>query len=318
MFRVEAEELPNPFGAGTVRAVRASWPSSGAAKLRRGKVRDVYDLGDRLVLYHTDRVSAFDVVLEDLVPLKGVYLCALSEYWFRRTARLFPNHLIARTGERTLEVVKAERIDVEWIVRGYLYGSAWRAYSRGARVVSGVELPSGLRLAEELPEPVLTPTTKSESGHDRELTKEEAIGSGLVTRDEWAEIEEACYRLYEFYRREARSRGIIVADVKLEFGRTREGLIQIDEPPTHDSARLWSAEHYEPGKRQEAYCLDKEFLRAYLTRVGYRGEGRPPRLPWAVVEQVALRARGAYEVLAGLRSVRDLGLKSLDEVLAGG
>jgi phosphoribosylaminoimidazole-succinocarboxamide synthase len=284
---------------------------------KRGKVRDIYDLGSELLIYHTDRISSFDAVLRDLVPYKGVYLAFLSSYWFRLSSGVFPNHLIEQVNERTLRVVKAQRIDIEWVARGYLYGSAWRAYKAGVKEISGVKLPSGLQLAEELPWPILTPTTKNEVGHDEEISRDEALRRGMVTRDEWIELEEASIKLYEFYRKEAKSRGVIVADVKLEFGRYDGGLIQIDEPATHDSARLWLEKYYAPGRLQEAYCLDKEFLRACLRAMGYNGEGDPPRLSRAIIGQIALRVKGAYEVLAGIRSPQDLMLLSVEEVLGG-
>lgn len=284
---------------------------------RRGKVRDVYDLGPELLIYHTDRISSFDVILRDLVPYKGIYLALLSSYWFRLSRDVFPNHLIEQVNERMLRVIKAQRIDIEWVVRGYLYGSAWRAYKAGVKEISGVRLPNGLQLAEELPEPILTPTTKSDVGHDEEISKDEALRRGIVTRDEWVELEEASIKLYEFYRREAKSRGIIIADVKLEFGRCDGGLIQIDEPATHDSARLWLEKYYVPGRSQEAYCLDKEFLRACLRAMGYNGEGDPPRLTHEIIRQIALRVKGAYEVITGIRPSRDLTLLSVEEVLEG-
>ncbi len=287
----EAEPMPDPFREeGEALAIRRSRRENRL--LRRGKVKDIYVEDGHLLLVHTDRVSTFDVVLNTLIPYKGVYLCLLSAYWFRKSASIFPNHFMEQIGERILRVVRAERTDIEWIVRGYLYGSAWRAYSRGLRVISGVRLPEGLTLAEKLPEPILTPTTKSDSGHDEEVSKEETVSRGLVSRDEWSELEEACFKLYEFYTYEALKAGVIIADVKLEFGRFKGGLIQIDEPPTHDSARIWSAKYYRPGRRQESFCLDKEFLRTYLARTWDRRGGQPPTLPWPVIRQVALRVRG--------------------------
>lgn len=310
------ELVEDPFieGARSL-AVRESKIFGEKNPPRRGKVRDIYDLGSELLIYHTDRISAFDFILKDLIPYKGVYLALLSSYWFRASRKIFPNHLIEQVNERTLRVIKAQRIDVEWIVRGYLYGSAWRAYRSGVRELSGVKLPSGLQLAEELPDPILTLTTKSDTGHDEELSRDEALRRGIITRSEWRELEEASIKLYEFYLREAKSRGIIVADVKLEFGRHEGALIQIDEPATHDSARFWLEKHYAPGRSQEAYCLDKEYLRACLRAMGYEGDGDPPKLPRIVVKQVALRVKGAYEVLAGIRSPRDLSLLSVEETM---
>lgn len=314
----ETITIRDPFNPSkTVKSVVSSTlvPLSNV-KVKRGKVKDVYDLGEHLVLYFTDRVSAFDSILKDPIPYKGVYLCASTVFWFKETSHIFPNHFIEQFGDRCIKTVKAERIDIEWIIRGYLYGSAWRAYSKGVKVVSGVKIPNGLSLAEELPEPILTPTTKSDVGHDIEISREEAISEKLVDRDEWRELEEACFKLYEYYRWKAKSCGLILADVKLEFGRFREGLIQIDEPLTHDTARIWPVEYYEPGRPQYDYCLDKEFLRAYLKSVGFKASNTQLRLPWPVIEQVALRVKGSYEVLTGKCKIRSLNLKSLSEVLA--
>jgi phosphoribosylaminoimidazole-succinocarboxamide synthase len=288
----------------------------GKNLLRRGKVRDVYDEGKELLFVATDRISAFDRVMPRGIPGKGVALTNLSEFWFIKSKHILKNHFISRYNERTLRVRKADRIDIEWITRAYLYGSAWRAYSKGAREISGVRLPSGLRLAEELPEMVLTPTTKSEQGHDEELSREQAIATKLVTKDEWNELQEATFRLFEYYKKEARIKGIIIPDFKLEYGRIGDELIQIDEPPTHDSARFWSLENYVVGERQEKHCLDKEFLRDFLMRKGFSGDGEIPELPNLVVDQISLRCTGAFEVLSGVRTLESLNLMSVDEVLS--
>ncbi len=170
----------------------------------------------------TDRISAFDRIMPVGIEGKGIALTKLSEYWFLKTNHIFKNHYVSRFSERTLRVKKAQRIDIEWIVRAYLYGSAWRAYSKGSRVISGVEIPGGLQLAEELPQIILTPTTKSDEGHDEELSKAEALARKLVTQDEWNELEEATYRLFEFYKKEAGIKGIIIPDFKLEYGRVED------------------------------------------------------------------------------------------------
>jgi phosphoribosylaminoimidazole-succinocarboxamide synthase len=277
-------------------------------------VRDVYDLGDEMLILTTDRISAFDVVYPTLIPHKGRSLHALSEYWFRETKDVIPNPFLESVDDRSMRVLKAERIDVEWVCRAYLYGSAWRAYRDGARSVSGVELPNGLVMAEELPEVIITPTTKSESGHDEEISKAEAIEAGLVTTDEWTELEESTYKLFEFYRSTAKSRGFIIPDFKLEFGRRDGRLIQIDEPPTHDSARYWAEEFYEPGRGQEATCLDKEFLRECLRRMGYTGDGPPPEIPTPVVREVSKRCVASYQVISGQKTLADYDLKNVDEV----
>ncbi|MGQ9639974.1 MAG: phosphoribosylaminoimidazolesuccinocarboxamide synthase [Candidatus Bathyarchaeia archaeon] len=283
---------------------------------RRGKVRDVYDMGESLLIVSTDRISAFDSVLPNGIPHKGWALNQLSAYWFEKTKAIFPNHYIEKFDDRSIKVLKAERINVEWIARSYLYGSAWRAYSQGKRVISGVRLPEGLQLAEELPEVILTPTTKSEVGHDVELSRGDALERGLISYDEWVILEEATYRLYEFYKAEASRRGLIIPDFKIEYGRVKGELIQIDEPPTHDSARLWSKKHYRIGDRQEAHSLDKEFLRDFLMRMGYEGEGPPPSLPSILVEEVSKRCVGAYKVLTGQAIIDELQLMSIDQAIA--
>lgn len=288
----------------------------GKKLLRRGKVRDVYNEGNELLIVATDRISAFDRVMPTGIEGKGVALTKLSEFWFIKTNHIFKNHYLAKFNDRTLRVRKAQRIDIEWIVRAFLYGSAWRAYSKGAREISGVALPGGLRLAEELPEIVLTPTTKSDEGHDEELSKAEALNRKLVTPDEWSELEEATYRLFEYYKREASVKGIIIPDFKLEYGRVMDDLIQIDEPPTHDSARFWDKEKYRIGERQEKHCLDKEFLRDYLLRKNFSGDGEIPPLPKLVLDQISLRCKGAWEVLSGLKTIESLGLLSVDEVIS--
>jgi len=306
--------IQDPLGDGHVEVLRASNLYGEDNLPRRGKIRDVYDLGGEMLILTTDRISAFDVVYPTLIPHKGRSLHALSVHWLSRTGGIFPNHLLESVSDRSMRVLKADRIDLEWVCRAYLYGSAWRAYRDGARVVSGVELPGGLVMAEELPEVILTPTTKSEEGHDREISRAEAIDSCLVSPDEWNDLEEASFRLYDFYRSEARRRGFIIPDFKLEFGRRNGGLIQIDEPPTHDSARFWAEEFYEPGRGQEPTCLDKEFLRECLRRMGYTGDGLPPAIPAPVVREVSKRCVASYAVMSGNKTLADFDMKSVDEV----
>lgn len=287
----------------------------GKKLFRRGKVRDIYDEGSELLIVATDRISAFDRIMPRGIPGKGVALTTLSEFWFLKTRHIFKNHMISKYSDRTLRVKKAQRIDIEWITRGYLYGSAWRAYSKGIHEVSGVHLPSGLQLAEELPEIILTPTTKSDEGHDQELSREEAIGKKLVSKDDWNELQEATFKLFEYYKKEAGLKGIIIPDFKLEFGRVGDELIQIDEPPTHDSARFWAKDKYKVGEKQEQHCLDKEFLRDFLMRKGFSGDGDIPELPDQVVDQISARCVGAYEVISGMTKIESLGLLSVDEVM---
>jgi phosphoribosylaminoimidazole-succinocarboxamide synthase len=311
----EAYIVDDPLGGGKVEVLRYSDMFGGKPAPRRGKVRDVYDLGEHMVIVTSDRISAYDVVLPTLIPHKGASLHALSEFWFRETRDVIPNHYEETLGPRAMRVRKAVRVDVEWVCRAYLYGSAWRAYSKGARVISGVELPDGLVMAEELPEVILTPTTKEEEGHDREISREEAVEAGLATAEEWDQLEEATFRLFERYRGVARRAGLIIPDFKLEFGRVGGELIQIDEPPTHDSGRYWAKKFYRVGEQQEAHCLDKEFLRSYLRQVGYMGDGEPPAIPRPVVREVSKRCVASYKVLSGQAKLGSFDLKTVDEVL---
>ena len=314
-MRLETVKIRDPLGEGYVDAVVKSNLFDSSRLMKRGKVRDIYDLGEYLYIFSTDRVSSFDRVLPTPIPHKGESLHMLSVYWFEKSRQVFPNHLVESIDSRTMKVHKADRIDIEWVVRGYIYGSMWRAYERGKRTFSGVKVENGLRLAEELSSPILTPTTKSEVGHDVEITKKEAIDRKILTREEWEALEEASFKLYEFYSGHAKRRGIILADAKFEFGRHRGELIQIDEAPTHDSARLWDASRYVVGKKQEASCLDKEFLREYLRSVGFTGEGEPPQIPWPVVAEVSKRCVGAYRVITGKAKISDFKLKTLDELM---
>ncbi|MDD1766771.1 MAG: phosphoribosylaminoimidazolesuccinocarboxamide synthase [Candidatus Methanomethyliaceae archaeon] len=306
------ELAEDPLTGKKVEVVRNS--NLGVGILKRGKVRDVYDLGNELLIYHTDRVSAFDAVLPTLIPRKGESLQKLSVYWMERSRKVFPNHLISVEGSRTIRVRKARRIDIEWVVRKYLYGSLWTAYNKGRRNLYGLKFPEGLRMAEELPNPVITPTTKADVGHDEEITKKAAVERGIVSRDTWDELEEATLKLYEFYESKANKRGIIIPDFKIEFGWCGKELIQIDEPPTHDSARLWARRYYRLGEAQERYCLDKEFLRECLRRLGFAGEGEPPVLPKQIVREIVKRCTGAYSVLAEGASIEGLNLASVDDV----
>ncbi|MFP3950988.1 MAG: phosphoribosylaminoimidazolesuccinocarboxamide synthase [Candidatus Bathyarchaeia archaeon] len=311
----KAYQVEDPLGEGEVEVLEVSDLFDGEIEARRGKVRDVYDMGDHMLIVTTDRISAYDVVYPTLIPHKGENLHSLSEYWFKKTGDVYPNHFLESIDDRTMKVKKADRIDLEWVCRAYLYGSAWRAYRDGSRSISGMELPEGLTMAEELPEVILTPTTKEETGHDKEITRSEAVDRGLISEEEWDELEEATYNLFDVYHSEAERRGIIIPDFKLEFGRIEDSIIQIDEPPTHDSARFWSKRHYEPGVPQESHCLDKEFLRSYLREVGYIGDGKPPSIPNPVVREVSKRCVASYLVLSGRNKLGDFDLKTVGEVM---
>jgi phosphoribosylaminoimidazole-succinocarboxamide synthase len=311
----EAYMVDDPFGKGQVEVLKASDMFDGDPKPRRGKVRDVYDLGEHMYIVTTDRISAYDIVYPTLIPHKGESLHSLSEFWFKETKDIIPNHYLETIDSRTMKVVKAERVDVEWVCRAYLYGSAWRAYRDGAREISGVKLRDGLQMAEELSEVILTPTTKEDTGHDKEISKDEAIKAGLVSKEEWDILEESTFELFEKFRMIAKKRGLIIPDFKLEFGRLDGDLIQIDEPPTHDSARFWAEKYYQVGEPQEAHCLDKEFLRSYLRKIGYMGDGEPPEIPDLVISEVAKRCIASFKVLTGKSNLSDFNLKTVDQVM---
>lgn len=281
----------------------------GVPLLFRGKVRDIYDLGDRLLLVATDRISAFDAVLPTPIPEKGVVLTQLSAFWFRKLASVGPNHLLsvdvrdyppvlANQAEalegRSMLVRKARRIDVECVVRGYLAGSAWSEY-RTRGTVCGQELPAGLRQSQMLESPIFTPATKAASGHDENIPVAEMarrVGSELTER-----IARVSTELYVRARDYALTRGLILADTKMEFGLIDDDLILIDELLTPDSSRFWDAERYEVGRAQPSF--DKQFVRDWLETSGWDKHGPPPALPGDVVEHTTQKYREAYRRLVG-------------------
>jgi len=258
---------------------------------KRGKVRDIYDVGDKLLIVSTDRISAFDVVLPNGIPYKGEALNRLSAYWFNQTRDIMQNHVIDVVDPRTVLVKKTNPIKIEFVVRGYIYGSLWEKY----QVEKRVGLPKGLRKAEKLPTPILTPTTKAEIGHDVELAKADVlkkIGKGAA-----AEIEEACLRIYELASKTAESNGIIIADTKLEFGFCNKEIILIDELLTPDSSRFWSMDKYKVGVDQ--FSFDKQYVRDYLEKIGWNKQPPAPRLPSNVISETSKKYIEAYQRLTG-------------------
>jgi phosphoribosylaminoimidazole-succinocarboxamide synthase len=283
----------------------------GEANLfHRGKVRDTYDLGDRLLMVATDRISAFDVVLPNGIPDKGRVLTQLSDFWFERTSDVVPNHFIRLIDSTEVEGVpfpipseligrsmlirKAKRLDVECVARGYLAGSGWVEY-RDTGKVCGIPLPSGLRESDELPEPIFTPATKAASGHDINISFEEVVD--IVGERTASVIRARTLAVYGFARDYARQRGIIISDTKLEFGWLDDDLIVIDELLTPDSSRFWPADGYQPGGAQPSY--DKQFVRDWLISIGWNREPPPPVLPDDVVEGTAEKYREAFRKLTG-------------------
>ena len=273
--------------------------------MSRGKVRDTYDLGDGLLLMvATDRISAFDVVLPTAIPEKGAVLSQISAFWFDKTAHLALNHLMDSATEwpevelpheiarRALVVRRAERIDVECVVRGYITGSAWSEYRREG-TVAGQTMPSGLKEGQDFPEPLFTPTTKAEEGHDEAMTMQEmrdAVGVEMTAR-----LEETSIALYAYARVYALQKGIIIADTKFEFGMIDDELAVIDEILTPDSSRFWDASGYEPGRSQPNF--DKQFVRDWLDAQGWDHEPPAPSLPEDVVDKTSRRYREAFEKL---------------------
>jgi len=263
---------------------------------KRGKVRDIYDLGDRLLIVSTDRISAFDVVLRNAIPNKGEALNRLSVFWFRETEDITPNHILDIVDPRTVLVRKAEPVKIEFVVRGYLYGSAWRNYREG-KEICGIRLPPSLRKAERLPEPVLTPTAKAEVGHDIEMTRADVTEK--IGRAVYEEIEETSLKLYERAHSRAEKKGIIIADTKLEFGFCDGDLLLIDELFTSDSSRFWPSDRYTVGKSQISF--DKQGVRDYLESTGWNKQPPAPSLPEYIIVETSTKYIEAYERLTGRR-----------------
>ena len=262
--------------------------------VKRGKVRDIYEVDGDLLIVSTDRISAFDVVLPNGIPYKGEALNLLSAYWFNETRHIFPNHLLEIVDSRSVLVRKTDPIKIEFVVRGYLYGSAWEKYS-GGKDVCGIKLPAGLRKAEKLPEPILTPTTKAEVGHDVEMTRNEVVE--MIGKDLAEAIEEASLKIYESAAEKADARGIIIADTKFEFGISDGEVVLIDELLTPDSSRFWPKDKYEVGKNQPSF--DKQYVRDYLLSIKWNKKPPAPFLPEHIIVGTSRRYIEAYEKLTG-------------------
>jgi phosphoribosylaminoimidazole-succinocarboxamide synthase len=278
----------------------------GIAKLRSGKVREVFDLGDTLLFVATDRLSAFDVILPDPIPQKGAVLNQISAFWFRK----FPfvqNHLITDDFEkfpaelssfrdqlrgRSMIVRKTQPLPVECVVRGYLAGSGWKEYQQSG-TTSGVRLSEGLQLASQLPEPIFAPSTKSEAGHDENIDWErccQTLGHDVAER-----VRDLSLKIYEAGREHAAKCGIIVADTKFEFGLLGEELLLIDECLTPDSSRFWPADQYVVGQSPPSF--DKQFVRDYLETLDWNKTPPGPSLPPEIIEKTAAKYREAFERL---------------------
>jgi phosphoribosylaminoimidazole-succinocarboxamide synthase len=281
----------------------------GIPKVKSGKVREMFDLGDRFLLVASDRISAFDCVMPNGIPRKGEVLTQLSHFWFEKFASLVPNHLLAKASDplpaalqpfasklagRSMIVKKAKPLAIECVVRGYLAGSGWSEYKK-RQTVCGIQLPAGLKESSELPQPIFTPATKAETGHDENISFEQAVQ--IVGREVADKVRDFSIQLYSAGREYARQRGIIIADTKFEFGIYEGKIILIDEVLTPDSSRFWPADQYQPGKGQPSF--DKQFVRDYLETLQWNKTPPAPALPPEVASKTAAKYLEAYERITG-------------------
>ena len=277
---------------------------------KKGKVREIYDLGDYYLIVASDRLSAFDVIMNQGIPHKGTVLNKISEFWFRYTNYIIQNHLITTDireypnecaeylsvlDGRSMLVKKAEVIPIESIVRGYITGSGWNDYKKTG-MISGIKLPAALQESEKLPEPIFTPSTKAEIGeHDENITSEQA--KNIVGKELFEKIKNASLKIYQAAADFALTKGIIIADTKFEFGIYNDEVILVDEALTPDSSRFWPLDKYEKGKSQESF--DKQYLRDYLISIGFNKQPPPPDLPEAVINVTSGKYKEALLKLTG-------------------
>lgn len=278
-------------------------------RFKRGKVRDVFEIGENLLIVSTDRISAFDYVLPSLIPDKGKVLNRVSAHWFRFTRDLIPNHIVCDEpenldqfkpfahiiGKRSILARKLETFPVEAIIRNYIVGSGWKSYQQGGEIC-GVPLPPGLNFADRLPEPIFTPTTKADEGHDENITFEQM--TELIGQTDAEKIRNLSLSLFNHVSAAALKKGIIIADTKFEFGKDEQGnIILIDEIFTPDSSRFWKVEDYQPGKEPPAF--DKQFVRNYLLNSDWDRNSVPPPLPDEVIRQTRDKYLEIHHILTG-------------------
>ena len=269
-----------------------------AVHVASGKVREIFELdAERLLLVASDRISTFDVVLPTEIPDKGRVLTGLSGFWFARTREIVPNHLLAlREDARSTEARRLSMLPIECVVRGYLAGSGWKDY-RATGAVCGHELPGGLRESDRLPEPIFTPATKAQSGHDENIDRDRA--AELVGAELLADVERIAIELYRFASAHAAERGIIIADTKFELGLDADGVLTLgDEALTPDSSRFWPADNYQPGRPQPSF--DKQYVRDYCETLGWDKTAPGPELPAEIVAGTRARYVEAFERLTGI------------------
>ena len=280
----------------------------GQMSLYHGKVRDVYNIDDTtLVMVATDRISAFDVVLPKGIPFKGQVLNQIAAYFLDATSAEVPNWKIAVPDPMVTVGYRCEGFKVEMIIRGYLAGSAWREYAAGAREICGVKLPEGLRENERLPEPIITPTTKADAGHDMNISREEIIAQGIVSEADYAVMEDYTRRLFAIGTRMAAEKGLILVDTKYEFGKLADKVILIDEIHTPDSSRYFYADGYEErmAKGEPQRQLSKEFVRQWLIQNGFMGQPgqKVPEMTDEICESISQRYIELYEHVTGRKFV---------------
>ena len=276
---------------------------------KKGKVRDVYEANNKLLLVVTDRISAFDFVLHEPIPLKGICLTQISKFWFEFFKDTVPSHLISTDivdfpdelkeheeilNGRSMLTRKAKVFPVECIVRGYISGSAWKSYQKDG-TVCGIKLPKGLKESDKFDEPLFTPSTKAESGHDINISFEKM--KEIIGKEDAEKIKELSLKIYKEGAKYALNKGIIIADTKFEFGKIGDQIIVVDELLTPDSSRFWPADLYKPGKSQPSF--DKQYVRDYLTSTGWDKNSDPPHLPENVIEETQKKYREAYEKITG-------------------
>ena len=276
----------------------------------RGKVRDIYDVGEYLLLVSTDRLSAFDVIMKQGIPYKGMVLTKISEFWFNYTKDIIPNHLITTDVDkypdeckpyadtlkfRSMLIKKAKVIPIECIVRGYISGSGWKDY-QNTGAISGITLSKGLKESEKFAEPIFTPSTKAEIGeHDENISAEEAMW--IIDKNTFNTVKQATINIYKKASDYALTKGIIIADTKFEFGKVDDQIILVDEVLTPDSSRFWPLDKYEKGRGQESY--DKQFVRDYLLSINFNKQPPPPQLPDEIIYKTSEKYMDIYKKLTG-------------------
>lgn len=281
----------------------------GLGKKRQGKTRDLYVVGDTRIIISTDRISAFDVNLGH-IPHKGQVLNQIAAFWFDKTKRIIPNHLLALPHPNVMIVRNLKLIPIEMVVRGYISGvtdtSIWGSYAKGERTIYGVKFPNSLKKNQKLPKPVITPTTKAESGHDLRLTAKEIVAQNIVSKKTWTQMQKTALALFKKGTEVCAKAGIILVDTKYEFGLSSDGsLVLIDEIHTPDSSRFWIKKTYQARfkKGLEPENFDKEFLRLWYREHGYTGKGKPPKMTREFIAQVSKRYIEIYQKITGKKFI---------------